>query len=132
MQRFIIYYGASRVGLGVAPMWNGKVIHYASTQLKYYEKNYPTHDLELADVVFALKIWCHYIYGVHVDVFTYNKSLQYVFTKKELNLRQRSWLELLKDYDMYIFYHASSTTHFEEHKKNIVEMCIDSHDQESD
>ena len=70
-----------------------------------HKKNYPTHDLELAAVVFALKIWRHYLYGVHVDVFTDHKSLQYVFTQKELNLRQRRWLEFLKDYDMSVHYH---------------------------
>ncbi|KAH0636085.1 hypothetical protein KY290_036497 [Solanum tuberosum] len=78
---------------------------YASRQLKVHEKNYPTHDLEIATVVFALKIWRHYLYGVHVDVFTDHKSLQYVFTQKELNLRQRRWLEFLKDYDMSVHYH---------------------------
>ncbi|WMV28751.1 hypothetical protein MTR67_022136 [Solanum verrucosum] len=78
---------------------------YASRQLKVHEKNYPTHDLELAAVVFALKIWRHYLYGVHVDIFTDHKSLQYVLTQKKLNLRQRRWLELLKDYDVSILYH---------------------------
>ena len=73
-------------------MQRDKVIVYASRQLKVREKNYPTHDLELAAVVFALKIWRHYLSGVHVDVFTDRKSLQYVFTQKELNLRQRRWL----------------------------------------
>ncbi|WMV59197.1 hypothetical protein MTR67_052582 [Solanum verrucosum] len=77
---------------------------YYRRQLKVHEKNYPTHDLELAVVVFALKIWHYYLYGVHVDVFTDHKTLQYVFTQKELNLRQRRWLELLKDYDMSILY----------------------------
>ncbi|WMV33444.1 hypothetical protein MTR67_026829, partial [Solanum verrucosum] len=86
-------------------MQNDKVIAYASRQLKVHEKNYPTHNLELDVVVFALKIWCHYLYGVHVDVFIDHKSLQYVFTQKELNLRQRRWLELLKDYDISILYH---------------------------
>ena len=81
------------------------VIAYASTQLKIHEKNYPTHDLELIDVVFSLKIWRHYLYGVHVDVFTDHKSLQYVFTQKELNLRHTRWLEFLKDYDMSVHYH---------------------------
>ncbi|WMV34231.1 hypothetical protein MTR67_027616, partial [Solanum verrucosum] len=91
--------------LGCVLMQNDKVIVYASRQLKVHEKNYQTHDLELAVVVFSLKIWRHYIYGVHVDVLTDHKSLQYVFTKKELNLRQMRWLELLKDYDMSILYH---------------------------
>ncbi|WMV45519.1 hypothetical protein MTR67_038904, partial [Solanum verrucosum] len=77
-----------------------KVITYASRQLKVHEKNYPTHDLELAAVVFALKIWRHYLYGVDVDVFTDHKSLQYVFNQKDLNLCQRRCLELLKYYDM--------------------------------
>ncbi|WMV24365.1 hypothetical protein MTR67_017750 [Solanum verrucosum] len=70
-------------------MQNGNVIAYASRQLKVNERNYPTHDLELAIVVFALKIWHHYLYGVYVDVFTDHKSLQYLFTQKELNLKQR-------------------------------------------
>ena len=68
-------------------------------------KNYPTYDLVLTAVVFALKLWRHYLYGVHVDVFTDHKSLQYVFTLRELNLLQRRWLELLKDYDMSFHYH---------------------------
>ncbi|WMV55015.1 hypothetical protein MTR67_048400, partial [Solanum verrucosum] len=102
---FVVYCDASRVGLGCVLMQNGKVIAYVSRQLKVHEKNYPTHDLELAAVVFALKIWRHYLYGVHVDVFTDHKSLQYVFTQKDLNLRQRRWLEFLKDYDMSVHYH---------------------------
>ena len=81
------------------------MIAYASRQLKPQEKNYLTHDLKLVAVVFALKIWRHYLYGVHVDIFTDYKSLQYVFTQRELNLRQRRWLELLKDYDMSVLYH---------------------------
>ena len=86
-------------------MQHGKVIAYASRKLKVHERNYPTHDLELASVVFALKIWRHYLYGVHVDVYTDHKSIHYVFTQKELNLRQIRWLELLKDYDMSVLYH---------------------------
>ena len=84
---FVVYYDASRVRLGCVLMQKGKVIAYAFRQLKPHEKNYPTHDLELAAVVFALKIWRHYLYGVHVDLFTDHKSLQYVFTQRELNLR---------------------------------------------
>ena len=86
---YVIYCDASRVGLGCVLMQRDKVISYASRKLKVHEKNYPTHDLELTAVVFALKIWRHYLYGVHVDVFTDHKSLQYVFTQKELNLCQR-------------------------------------------
>ena len=81
------------------------MITYAFGQLKVHEKNYPNHDLELAAVVFELKIWRHYLYGVHVDVFTDHKSLQYVFTHKELNLHQRRWLEYLKDNNMSVHYH---------------------------
>src|SRR5688572_18990393 len=86
-------------------MQNGKVIAYASRQLKVHEKNYLTHDLELAVVVYALKIWRHYLYGVHVDIFTDHKNLQYVFTQRDLNFRKRRWLELLKDYVMSVLYH---------------------------
>nr|GFC57768.1 reverse transcriptase [Tanacetum cinerariifolium] len=84
---------------------HGKVIAYASRQLKPYEVNYPTHDLELAAIVFALKIWRHYLYDESCDVFTDHKSLKYIFTQRELNMRQRRWLELLKDYDTNIQYH---------------------------
>ncbi|WMV07858.1 hypothetical protein MTR67_001243, partial [Solanum verrucosum] len=86
---YVIYCDASRVSLGYVLMQRGKVITYASRQLKVNAKNYPTRDLELAAVMFALKIWRHYLYGVHVDMFTEHKNLQYVFTQKELNLRQR-------------------------------------------
>ncbi|WMV32687.1 hypothetical protein MTR67_026072 [Solanum verrucosum] len=81
-----------QVGLGCVLMQNGKVIAYASKQLKVHEKNYPTHDLELVVVVFALKIWRHYLYGVHVDIFTAHKSIQYTLTQKEFNLKQKRWL----------------------------------------
>ncbi|GFS36766.1 hypothetical protein Acr_00g0047920 [Actinidia rufa] len=85
------------------------VIAYASRQLRPHEKNYPTHDLELAAVVFALKIWRHYLYGVTCEVFTDHKSLKYLFTQKELNMRQRRWLELIKDYDILIQSHPGKT-----------------------
>ncbi|GJU94170.1 putative nucleotidyltransferase, ribonuclease H [Tanacetum coccineum] len=84
-----IYSDASKKGLGCVLMQHGKVIAYASRQLKPYEENYPTHDLELAAVVFALKIWRHYLYGETCDIFTDHKSLKYIFTQKELNMRQR-------------------------------------------
>nr|GFA01480.1 retrotransposon protein, putative, Ty3-gypsy subclass [Tanacetum cinerariifolium] len=100
-----IYSDQSKKGLGCVLMQHGKVIAYASRQLKPYEENYPTHDLELAAVVFALKIWRHYLYGKTFDIFTDHKSLKYIFTQKELNMRQRHWLELLKDYDANIQYH---------------------------
>ena len=100
-----IYSDASKIGLGAVLMQDGKVIAYASRQLKVHEKNYPTHDLEMAAVVFALKIWRHYLYGVKCEIFTDHKSLKYIFTQKELNMRQRRWLELVKDYDYEIIYH---------------------------
>ncbi|WMV09662.1 hypothetical protein MTR67_003047 [Solanum verrucosum] len=88
-------------------MQNGKVLSYACRHLKIHEKNYRTHNLELTTVVFDLKIWRHYLYGVHVDVFTYHKSLKYVFSQKELNLRQRRWLSM------------DSNFHVEEGKKEL-------------
>jgi hypothetical protein len=81
------------------------VIAYASRHLRKHELNYPTHDLELAAVVHALKIWRHYIMGTKCQVYTDHKSLKYIFTQKDLNLRQRRWLELIKDYDLEIHYH---------------------------
>ena len=101
-ENYTVYCDASRVGLDCVLMQGGKVIAYAFRQLKVHEKNYPTHDLESTVVVFALRLWRHYLYGVHVDVFRYQKSLQYVFTQREFNLHQRRWLELLKDYYMNV------------------------------
>ena len=88
-KNFIVYYDASYSGLGAVLMQEKSVIAYASRQLKVHERNYPTHDLELAAVVFALKQWRHYLYGVKCEVYTDHRSLQYVFTQKDLNLRQR-------------------------------------------
>ncbi|CAN6452104.1 unnamed protein product [Victoria cruziana] len=102
---FAVYSDASGIGYGAVLMQKDKVIAYASRQLKSHEKNYPTHDLELGAVVFALKIWRHYLYGVEFEVFSDHKSLKYLFSQKELNLRQRRWLEYLKDYDFQIKYH---------------------------
>ncbi|TYK21202.1 pol protein [Cucumis melo var. makuwa] len=102
---FVIYSDASKKGLGCVLMQQGKVVAYASHQLKCHEQNYPTHDLELAAVVFALKIWRHYLYGEKIQIFTDHKSLKYFFTQKELNMKQRRWLELVKDYDCEILYH---------------------------
>jgi hypothetical protein len=102
---FVIYSDASYQGLGCVLMQNGKVVAYASRQLKQHEKNYPTHDLELAAVVFALKIWRHHLYGEQFDLFSDHKSLKYIFSQKELNMRQRRWMELIKDYDFTLQYH---------------------------
>jgi len=112
----VVYCDASRIGLGCVFMKHCKVITYASRQLKADEEIFPTHDLELAAVVYSLKILTHYLYGLHVDVFTEHKSLIYVFTQKDLNLCQRRWLGLLKDYNISVLYHPR--------KANMVEDAL--------
>ncbi|WVZ75840.1 hypothetical protein U9M48_023864 [Paspalum notatum var. saurae] len=102
---FTVYCDASKEGLGCVLMQEGKVISYASCQLRKHEVNYPIHDLELAAVVHALKIWRHYLFGNRCEIYTDHKSLKYIFTQNELNMRQRRWLELIKDYDLEIHYH---------------------------
>ncbi|GJW92072.1 putative reverse transcriptase domain-containing protein [Tanacetum coccineum] len=102
---FVVYCDASLQGLGAVLMQREKVIAYASRQLKPHEENYTTHDLELGAVVFALKIWRHYLYGTKCTVFTNHKSLQHILRQKELNMRQRRWLELLTYYDCEFCYH---------------------------
>nr|AAD25146.1 putative retroelement pol polyprotein [Arabidopsis thaliana] len=102
---YTVYTDASIVGLGCVLMQKGSVIAYASRQLWKHEKNYPTHDLEMAAVVFALKIWRSYLYGAKVQIYTDHKSLKYIFIQPELNLRQRRWMELVADYDLDIAYH---------------------------
>nr|GEX00169.1 putative reverse transcriptase domain-containing protein [Tanacetum cinerariifolium] len=102
---FVVYCDASIKGLGAMLMQREKVIAYGSRQLKFHEKNYKTHDLELGAVVFALKIWRHYLYRTKYTMFTDHKSLQHILDQKELNMRQRCWLELLSDYNRKIRYH---------------------------
>ena len=102
---FVVYCDASKQGLGCVLMQYERVVAYASRQMRKHEKNYLTHDLELAAVVFALKIWRHYLYGVPYRIFTNHKRLQYLFTQKELNMRQRQWMELIRNYDCTIEYH---------------------------
>ena len=104
-EEYVIYSDASKSGIGCVFMQNGKVIAYVSKQLNEYEKNYPTHDLELTAVVHTLKIWRHYLIGAHRKIYTDHKIFKYLFTQKELNMRQRRWLELDKDYDCEINYH---------------------------
>ncbi|GJV54744.1 putative reverse transcriptase domain-containing protein [Tanacetum coccineum] len=101
---FAVY---SEIGLGCVLMQRGKVIAYASRQLKIHEKNYTTQDLELGAVMFALKIWRHYLYGTKSVIYMNHKSLQHIFSQKELNMRQRRWIELFSDYDCEIHYHPS-------------------------
>ncbi|GJZ82010.1 putative reverse transcriptase domain-containing protein [Tanacetum coccineum] len=105
VEDFMVYYDASNQGLGCVLMQRGKVIAYASRQLKTHKKNYTTHDLELGAVVFALKTWRHYLYGTKSVIYTDHKSLQHIFDQKELNMRQRRWIELFSDYECKIRYH---------------------------
>jgi hypothetical protein len=102
---FDVYYDASGTVLGCVLMQDNRVTAYASRALRPHEQNYPTHDLELAVVVHALKMWRHYLMGTHCSIFTDHKSLKYIFTQADLNMRQRRWLELIKDYDLEVHYH---------------------------
>ncbi|GKA65647.1 reverse transcriptase domain-containing protein [Tanacetum coccineum] len=113
---FVVYYDASGLGLGCVLMQRGKVIAYASRQLKIHEKNYTTHDLELCAVVVALKVWRHYLYGKKSVIYTDHKSLQHIFNQKELNIRQRHWIEIFNDYDCEIHYHPA--------KENVVANAL--------
>ena len=90
-QGYTMYYDASRDELGCVLMQFGRVVAYGFRQLKNYEKNYPTHDMELAAVVFSLKIWHHYLYGEQFEVYSDHKSLKYIFTQRDLNMRQCRW-----------------------------------------
>jgi hypothetical protein len=103
--KFDIYCDASHQGLGCVLMQEGQVVFYASRQLRKHEENYPTYDLELAAVVYALKIWRQYLIGHRCEIYSDHKSLKYIFTQNNLNLRHRRWLELIKDYDLGINYH---------------------------
>ncbi|GKA73550.1 putative reverse transcriptase domain-containing protein [Tanacetum coccineum] len=113
---FVVYCDAFGLGLGCVLMQRGNVIAYASRQLKIHEKNYTTHDLELGAVVFALKIWIHYLYGTKSVMYTDHKSLQHVFSQKELNMRQHRWIELSNDYECKIRYHPG--------KANVVDDAL--------
>nr|GEY15077.1 putative reverse transcriptase domain-containing protein [Tanacetum cinerariifolium] len=129
---FVVYCDTSIKGLGVVLMQREKVIAYGSRQLKVHEKNYITHDLELGAVVFALKIWRHYLYRTRCTMFIDHKTLQHILDQKELNMRQRRWLELLSDYDCEIRYHpGKANAHTEERKpenlkcKDVGDMLIE-------
>ena len=102
----VVYSDAPIKGLGCILMQHGRVIAYASKQLKPHEVNYHVHDLELAAVVFALRIWLHYLYRALVQIFTDHKSLKYFMSQKELNMLQRRWMELIKYYNCVIDYHS--------------------------
>jgi ribonuclease HI len=102
---FDVYCDASGTGLGCVLMQDNQVIVYASRALRPHEQNYPTHDLELVAVVHALKMWRQNLMGTHCNIYTDHKSLKYIFTQADLNMRQRRWLELIKDYDLEVHYH---------------------------
>ncbi|GJX33273.1 putative reverse transcriptase domain-containing protein [Tanacetum coccineum] len=124
---FVIYCDATLQGLGAVLMQREKVIAYASRQFKPHKENYTTHDLEFRAVVFALKIWRHYLYGTKYIVFTDHKSLQHILRQKELNMRQRRWLELLADYDCEICYYlrkANVMAHALSRKKQIKALRV--------
>ena len=105
--KYTVYCDASKAGLGYVLMQSGRVVAYGSRQLKNLEKNYPTHDMALAAIIFALKIWCHYLYGEQFEVYSNHKSMKYIFTWRDLNMRQRGWMEFLEDYDFTLHYHHS-------------------------
>jgi ribonuclease HI len=107
---FNVYCDALGMGLGCVLMQDNCVIAYASRALRPHEQNYPTHELELATVVHALKIWRHYLMGARCNIYTDHKSLKYIFTQADLNKRQRRWLELIKDYDKKVHYHTRKAT----------------------
>jgi len=104
---YVFYSDALKKGLRCVLIQQGQVVAYASRQLKEHEKNYPTHDLELAAVFYALKIWRHHLYGETCKIHTDHQSLKYIFMQRDLNTRQRRWLEVLKDYDNKMFYHPA-------------------------
>jgi hypothetical protein len=104
-KKFFIYCDTSRLGLGCVLMQERRVVAYASRQFRKHELNYPTHDLELTAVVHVLKIWRHYLIRHKSDIYTDHKSLKYIFTQSDLNLRQHRWLELIKVYDLEVHYH---------------------------
>src|SRR5262249_49054378 len=141
---YTVYCDTSRIGLGCFLMQHGRVIAYGSRQLKNHEKNYPTHDLELAAVSFVLKMLRHYLYEETCEIYTDHKSLQYIFQQRDLNLRQRRWIELLKDYDCTILYHpgkanvvadalsrksSGSLAHISTEKRQLVKELHELYDQ---
>jgi hypothetical protein len=109
VESFNIYYDASGTGLGCVLMQEWRVILYSSQQLRHHKENYPTHDLELAAVVMTMRTWKHYLPGNVVHIYTDHRSLKYIFTQQDLNMRQRRWLELIKDYELEVQYHPGKT-----------------------
>jgi hypothetical protein len=102
---FDIYCDASSIRLQCVLMQDNCVIAYASRALRAHEQNYPAHDLELVAIIHALKLWRHHLMGTKCNIYTDHKSLKYIFTQADLNMRQRRWLELIKDHDLEVHYH---------------------------
>jgi hypothetical protein len=126
---FYIYCDASDQGLGCVLIQDGRVVAYASQQLRKHEVNYLTHDMELAVVVHTFKIWRHYLMGKRCELYTDHKSLKYVFTQSNLNLRQRRWLKLIKDYDLRINYYpgkADMVVNALSHRSHVSQLVVDS------
>jgi hypothetical protein len=126
---FSIYCDTSGQGLGCVLMQDGHVVAYASWQLRKHEVNYLTHDLELAVVVHALRIWRHYLMGKRCKLYMDHKSLKYIFMQPNLNFRQRRWMELIKDYDLGINYHhgkANVVADALSHRSHVSQLVVDS------
>ena len=111
-----MYCDASKDGLRCVLMQFGRVVTYGSRQLKDHERNYLTQDIELVAVIFALRIWRHYLYGEQFEVFSDHKSLKYIFTQWDLNMRQQKLMEYLEDYDFTLYYHLG--------KANVVDDAL--------
>ena len=109
-QRYTMYYDASKDELGCVLMQSGKVVAYCSRRLKNHERSYPKNDMELATIVFALRIWHHYLYGEHFEMFLDHKSPKHIFTQRDLNMRQRRWMEYLEDHEITFYYHLVRKT----------------------
>ena len=110
--KYVVYSDTSGTDLGCVLMQDEKVIAYGSRQLRRHEHNYPIHDLDLAAIIYALKLWRHYLYREQFEIFKGHKSLKYIFSQKELNMRQKRWMEYLKDYDCIISYHPGKANVF--------------------
>jgi hypothetical protein len=127
---FDVYCDASSTSIGGVLMQNGRAIAYASRQLQRHEEHYPTHDLELLVVIHTLKVWMHYLLGNLVHIYTDHKSLKYLFTQPDLNMRQRRWLELIKDYELEVHYHpdkANVVADALSHKLRCNHLTVQSH-----
>jgi hypothetical protein len=127
---FDVYCDASGTGIGAVLMQDSRAIVYASRQLRRHEEHYPTHDLELLAVIHTLKVWRHYLLDNLVHIYTDRKSLKYLFTQPDLNMRQRRWLELIKYYELEVHYHpgkANVVADALSHKHRCNYLTVQSH-----